>query len=108
MRHSHYAGWVALGAVIVAADYYGERTMSDGFRTLSRTRFGRPVTVTTWTVLTLHLFGFLPPRLDPFCRMPARHRPVGIADLVSRHTSTLNLTFLPLFWFSTGILADFR
>jgi hypothetical protein len=65
-RHDHPEyGWVALGLIVVAADITGSRTMSDAFRTASRSPVGRPIMIAGWGVLTAHLFGLIPPGVDP-------------------------------------------
>lgn len=65
-RHDHpeYC-WLAITTLVVAADLTGSRTMSDAFRTASRHPVGRPVMIIGWGVLTAHLFGVIPPGLDP-------------------------------------------
>ena len=69
-----FLGWSSLAAIVALADYYGERTMSEAFRAASQTRYGRPVMIAVWTTLTLHLFGLLPERRDPFCLLMAPAR----------------------------------
>ena len=65
-RHDHPEyGWLALGLLVVAADVTGSRTMSDAFRTASRSSVGRPVMIAGWGILTAHLFGLIPPGIDP-------------------------------------------
>jgi hypothetical protein len=65
-RHDHPEyGWLALGLLVVAADVTGSRTMSDAFRTASRSPVGRPIMIASWAILTAHLFGVIPPGLDP-------------------------------------------
>lgn len=65
-RHDHpELGWLALGILVAAADVTGSRTMSDAFRTASRHPVGRPAMIIGWGVLTAHLFGIIPPGLDP-------------------------------------------
>lgn len=39
--------------------------MSDAFRTASRSSVGRPVMIAGWGILTAHLFGLIPPGIDP-------------------------------------------
>lgn len=58
-------GWVAVGAVVVAAELLDEKTMSDAFLTASRHPVGGPVMLTAWAILTAHLFGFIPRDYDP-------------------------------------------
>lgn len=66
-RHDHPGyGWLALAAIVVAADLTGSRTMSDVFRTASRHPVSGPCVAIGWGVLTAHLFGFIPPAYDPF------------------------------------------
>jgi hypothetical protein len=57
-------GWAAVAAVVTVADVYGERTMSDAFRSASRHKAGRWAVGATWLFLTAHLF-VLPARYDP-------------------------------------------
>jgi hypothetical protein len=65
-RHDHPEyGWIALAIIVAAADVTGSRTMSDAFRTASRSKIGRPVIIAGWAVLTAHLFGLVPPERDP-------------------------------------------
>jgi hypothetical protein len=66
-RHNHPEyGWLALALIVAAADYTGSQTMSDAFRTASRRPISGPIVAIGWGVLTAHLFGFIPPHLDPF------------------------------------------
>jgi hypothetical protein len=59
-------GWVAIGLVVVAAELLDGKTMSTAFKEAARhKRYGIPVTA-AWLTLTAHLFGWLPPRFDPF------------------------------------------
>lgn len=62
-------GWVAVGSVIVAAELLDSRTMSEGFRDLSRTPIGRYALTFGWGMLTAHLFGLIPPKFDPISQM---------------------------------------
>jgi hypothetical protein len=50
---------------VAAADLTGSKTMSDAFRTASRHRVTGPVVMVAWVYLTAHLFGLIPPELDP-------------------------------------------
>lgn len=59
------AGWVSVGAVVVAAEVIDARTMSEAFRIASRHPVAGPVLVTSWGVLTAHLFGVIPAQYDP-------------------------------------------
>jgi hypothetical protein len=59
------AGWVSVGAVVIAAELLDERTMSEAFRAASRHPVGGPVMVTAWVILTGHLFGAIPQKYDP-------------------------------------------
>jgi hypothetical protein len=76
-------GWLVAGVVILAADLIDERTLSESFRDFSRTRYGRVMTVTGWSLLTAHLFGVIPEKYDPFYavfkRAPRRHRVVIVS-----------------------------
>lgn len=65
-RHDHpELGWLAVAALVAAADVTGSRTMSDAFRTASRSPVGRPLMIAGWGILTAHLFGLIPPERDP-------------------------------------------
>lgn len=66
------AGWVSVGAVVVAAEIMDARTMSEAFRMASRHPVGGPVIFASWAVLTAHLFGAIPPKYDPFHRCTSR------------------------------------
>jgi hypothetical protein len=59
------AGWVSVGAVVLAAELLDERTMSEAFLAASRHPVGGPVMFTAWAVLTAHLFGVIPVHYDP-------------------------------------------
>jgi hypothetical protein len=63
------AGWLSVGAVVVAAELLDTKTMSEAFREASRHPVAGPVVVTTWVVLSAHLLGILPPKYDPFRRV---------------------------------------
>jgi hypothetical protein len=78
-HHSHWLGWVVLAAVVVAADYYGDRTMSDAFRSGTRNRYARPVMVAGCLLLNGHLFGLIPERYDPIHRWLRVH-PLKCSD----------------------------
>jgi hypothetical protein len=60
-------GWVATAVVILAAELLDEKTMSDGFKSYSRSRKGRFVVLPAWAFLTAHLFGVIPSKNDPLC-----------------------------------------
>lgn len=65
-RHDHpEVGWVAVVALVVAADVTGSRTMSELFRTASRHPVAGPFVYAGWGLLTAHLLGFIPPKYDP-------------------------------------------
>ena len=65
-RHDHpELGWLAVALLVTAADVTGSRTMSDVFRTASRSPVGRPLMIAGWGVLSCHLFGLIPPEYDP-------------------------------------------
>lgn len=62
-------GWALLGAYIIAWDLGAARsgeTLSSGFRTASRHRIARWPVALAWALTTAHLFGWLPPRVDPY------------------------------------------
>lgn len=63
------AGWVALGAGVVAWDVLAPETLSDAFGRGCATRPGKAVTIMGWAVLTAHLFDVLPKRVDPLYRL---------------------------------------
>jgi hypothetical protein len=63
-------GWCLLVAYVVAWDWVvaGKRegeTLTSGFHRARKGRH-RHTLAALWAVTTLHLFGLLPPRLDPF------------------------------------------
>lgn len=64
MRHD-VAGWVGVAAVVLVADYFGERTMSDLFAATAHHPVGCPVLIIAWATLTAHLFGLIPSQYDP-------------------------------------------
>jgi len=59
------AGWVCVGAVVIAAELLDERTMSEAFKAAARHPVGKPVIVAAWGILTAHLFGAIPVSYDP-------------------------------------------
>lgn len=59
------AGWVAVGAVVIAAELMDTRTMSEAFGEAARHPVYGPVIFTAWAILTAHLFGAIPARYDP-------------------------------------------
>jgi len=69
------AGWVSVGAVVVAAELIDARTMSEAFRAASRHPAGGPVMAFSWGVLTAHLFGILPGKYDPIHLMARKILP---------------------------------
>jgi hypothetical protein len=56
------AGWACIAAFVIAYDMTAEETLSSCFRR-HRTN---PVVIAIWGSLTLHLFGALPPKYDPY------------------------------------------
>lgn len=65
-------GWLAVIAIVILAEMLDERTLSDSFLELSRGRKGRVLIGPAWLILTLHLFGVLPPRYDPLHQFAKR------------------------------------
>ena len=63
------AGCVSVGAVVIAADVMDARTMSEAFRAASKHPVAGPVMLASWSVLSAHLFGFIPQQYDPFYRL---------------------------------------
>lgn len=61
-----YNGWAAVVAVVAVADLKDGQTMSQTFKDLSRNPVTAPFITITWVLLTMHLFGLLPEKLDPF------------------------------------------
>lgn len=63
-------GWLLIVGYVIAWDWFvagkmqGE-TLTGGFHRARQGRLRRTVGA-VWAVTTLHLFGLLPPRLDPF------------------------------------------
>lgn len=62
-RHSCWFGWCVLAGVVIAADVYGDETMSSTFRKLARHPIAGPALYGAWLGLTAHLF--LPTEHDP-------------------------------------------
>lgn len=59
------AGWVGIGAVVVAAELLDKRTMSAAFRAgRARPVIGPAITM-SYVLVTAHLFGLIPGRWDP-------------------------------------------
>lgn len=58
-------GWVAVAAVVVAAELLDEKTMSEAFRVASRHPVYGPIVLSAWTILTAHLIGVIPVKYDP-------------------------------------------
>lgn len=58
-------GWVAVAAVVIAAELLDEKTMSDAFRTAARHPVYGPIILTAWGILTAHLVGVIPAKYDP-------------------------------------------
>jgi hypothetical protein len=65
-RHPGIDGWLVVAAVVLAAEALDEKTMSAAFKSLPW-----KVKLTVWTITTLHLFGVLPRRADPFMWLAA-------------------------------------
>lgn len=68
-RHGHWLGWTALATVVAVADYYSERSMSDGFKSLARDRRTMPVMIGLSLYVNAHLFGLIPDKYDLFHRV---------------------------------------
>jgi hypothetical protein len=64
-RQSGGAGWLLLTVLVVAWDIAAPETMSAAFRRATATPAGRVVVMTTWGVITAHLFSALPRAVDP-------------------------------------------
>ena len=65
------AGWIVLAALVVGWDYgvalRGEgETLSNAFRRATRHPFARWPVILAWAVTTVHLFGWIPRKVDPF------------------------------------------
>jgi hypothetical protein len=69
------AGWVSVGAVVLAAEVIDARTMSEAFHTASRHPIAGPVMAASWGVLTAHLFGVIPNQYDPIHLMAKKFLP---------------------------------
>ena len=69
------AGWVSVGAVVIAAEVIDARTMSEAFHVASRHPVAGPVMAFGWGVLTAHLFGVLPRQYDPIHLMAKKILP---------------------------------
>lgn len=64
-------GWALLAAYVFAWDYRvalrgGGETLSCAFRRASRHPVARLPVLVIWTVTTLHLYGKIPEKYDPF------------------------------------------
>lgn len=59
------AGWLSVGAVVVAAELMDARTMSEAFSAAVRHPVGGPLIITGWALLSAHLFGVIPEKYDP-------------------------------------------
>lgn len=69
-RHDHPEyGWLALALLVAAADLTGTKTMSEAFRVASKHPISGPLVYAGWSVLTAHLFGLIPPKLDPLHKL---------------------------------------
>lgn len=75
-KHGHWMGWAALWVVVGVADYYGDQSMSDAFKTLSRDRRTRPVMILAAVYVNAHLFGVIPDKYDLFHRVRALVRAI--------------------------------
>lgn len=61
LKHRGKWGWLLIGGVVVAWDLIANDSLSAAFG-----RCDRKVTATATAVTTLHLFGLLPKKCDPF------------------------------------------
>lgn len=59
-------GWVALAAGVVAWDLTSDETLTHAFRRAREHPVSFAALIAGWTILTAHLFGVLPARVDPF------------------------------------------
>lgn len=62
-RPPAYTGWVAIGAVVLAAEAVCRDTLTECYR--SAHPVTRAVALAGWVVLVLHLHGLMPSRFDP-------------------------------------------
>jgi hypothetical protein len=72
-RHPGLDGWVAVAVVVLAAEMLDTRTLSDAWRS-APLRYTVPIAILT----NAHLFGLLPPAVDPFSwasKLPIYRRP---------------------------------
>jgi hypothetical protein len=60
------AGWLAIGALVVAWDLTAPETLSEAFRRARSGPISSMVVVVTWACLTGHLFQVIPHQADPF------------------------------------------
>ncbi len=58
-------GWVLIGAGVLVWDLSGPETLSEAFDRSQDHQLSKALVIAGWTVLTLHLFNRLPPRIDP-------------------------------------------
>lgn len=83
-------GWAGLAAYVVAWDYYISRvlqgeTLTSGFKRGRSHRYLRGAVYGAWGITTLHLFGCLPERLDPYLWV-ARALPVNENNTLLRES----------------------
>lgn len=67
-------GWAALAAGVLAWDLMAEETLTGAFRRARQHPAGLAAVAVTWGILTAHLFGALPRRMDPFVVIAIRKR----------------------------------
>ena len=71
MKTSGALGWLGLATYVTFWDYHVEDTLSTAFRRSLHRPVRRWIVVFAWVLTTLHLFGGLPERYDPFARVGA-------------------------------------
>jgi hypothetical protein len=65
-RLSGGVGWLGLAVLVVAWDLVAPETLSSAFDRARSSPVGASVVLVSWGLLTGHLFGLLPERVDPF------------------------------------------
>jgi hypothetical protein len=70
------AGWLVIGALVVAWDLTAPETLSAAFRRATSGPIGSTVVVVTWACLTGHLFRVIPDQADPFTLLITARRSV--------------------------------
>jgi hypothetical protein len=73
--HLGTAGWLALGAGVVAFDYLSPETLSHAVDRALECPRSRYAAMGAVAITAAHLLNFIPDQLDPFKYMPSRFSP---------------------------------